>query len=260
MSVHVPIDDVRALFKLAGEVHEITGTGGCAVGHVLAGLSRIVGAEVGVHCLVQRLCSSTPPTVAAYSDHGWSEGERRRMLDYYLATSGFEDPVLSTLARARGPETHVTVRRSDVVTSRAWYASTLHHELHRPGGLDDVVISVHRLAGEGLNALVLKRAAGATPFSVEQRELLHLFWSEFDWVFRTESGPPKGVVDGLTPREQETRSLLLTDASEKEIAARLGLSPHTVHEYVKRLYKKLGVSSRAALMAASQACATSRKP
>ncbi len=53
----------------------------------------------------------------------------------------------------------------------------------------------------------------------------------------------------LSPRERETLALLMTGAPEKQIAARLGISPHTAHDYVKALYKKLGVTSRAELMA-----------
>ena len=36
--------------------------------------------------------------------------------------------------------------------------------------------------------------------------------------------------------------------SEKQVAARLGLSRHTVHIYVKHLYKHFGVNSRGELL------------
>jgi DNA-binding CsgD family transcriptional regulator len=48
--------------------------------------------------------------------------------------------------------------------------------------------------------------------------------------------------------EQTLRSLLGGD-SEKQCAAKLGVSHHTVHVYVKALYKKYGVSSRGELLA-----------
>ena len=54
--------------------------------------------------------------------------------------------------------------------------------------------------------------------------------------------------DALSPRERDTLDCLLTGAAEKEVAARLGLSVHTVHSYVKSLYRKLGVSTRAELL------------
>ena len=53
----------------------------------------------------------------------------------------------------------------------------------------------------------------------------------------------------LSPRLQETLHFLLTGKSEKQIATELGLSKHTVHSYVKALYKHFGVTSRAELLA-----------
>ncbi len=42
---------------------------------------------------------------------------------------------------------------------------------------------------------------------------------------------------------------LLQGDSEQQVARHLGLSPHTVHDYVKKLYEKFGVRSRSALLA-----------
>lgn len=53
----------------------------------------------------------------------------------------------------------------------------------------------------------------------------------------------------LSPRVQQTLSRLLAGDSEKQIASRLGLSPNTVHVYVKTLYRHFNVSSRGELMA-----------
>jgi len=54
---------------------------------------------------------------------------------------------------------------------------------------------------------------------------------------------------GLSKRMKDTLQHLLAGDSEKEVAAKLGLSRHTVHIHVKNLYKRLGVCSRAELMA-----------
>jgi DNA-binding CsgD family transcriptional regulator len=53
----------------------------------------------------------------------------------------------------------------------------------------------------------------------------------------------------LSPRHQRVLSHLLTGVSEKEIAGELGLSRHTVHEYVRTLYRQFNVTSRGELMA-----------
>ncbi len=56
-------------------------------------------------------------------------------------------------------------------------------------------------------------------------------------------------LDNLPPRLRQTLDGLCDGLAEKEIAAKLGLSAHTVHGYVKALYRKWGVQSRGALMA-----------
>jgi DNA-binding CsgD family transcriptional regulator len=52
----------------------------------------------------------------------------------------------------------------------------------------------------------------------------------------------------LTVAERKVLQLLLTDASEKSIAAQVEMAASTVHQHVVRIYRKFGVSSRAGLM------------
>lgn len=53
----------------------------------------------------------------------------------------------------------------------------------------------------------------------------------------------------LTPTERQVVQLLLTDKSEKQIAAELSQSPLTTHGHVKEIFRKFGVQGRAGLMA-----------
>jgi len=48
----------------------------------------------------------------------------------------------------------------------------------------------------------------------------------------------------LSARELDIVQLLCTDCSEAEMACHLGISRHTVHTYLQRLYLKLDVSGR----------------
>lgn len=61
--------------------------------------------------------------------------------------------------------------------------------------------------------------------------------------------PAPDQTAGLSPRHVQTLQYLLSGDSEKEIAARLGVSPHTVHVYVKGLYRHFNVASRGELTA-----------
>ncbi len=58
-----------------------------------------------------------------------------------------------------------------------------------------------------------------------------------------------GREDGLSRRESEILRLVAAGLSNKEIAAELGLSPHTVHRHVANILVKLRLSSRAAAAA-----------
>jgi DNA-binding CsgD family transcriptional regulator len=61
---------------------------------------------------------------------------------------------------------------------------------------------------------------------------------------------PAGRVGALLPltrREREVAALVVEGLADREIAERLQLSRHTVSQYVKRIYRKLGVDSRVAL-------------
>lgn len=70
-------------------------------------------------------------------------------------------------------------------------------------------------------------------------------------------GPDPGAdpapVEGqdLTSRETEVLALVASGLSDREIAARLFLSPHTVHRHVANVRTKLGLPTRAAAVAAA---------
>jgi DNA-binding NarL/FixJ family response regulator len=64
---------------------------------------------------------------------------------------------------------------------------------------------------------------------------------------RDESEISPETLMALTPREREVALLVVDGLSDREIAQRLFLSPYTVSQYVKRIYRKLDVPSRVAL-------------
>ena len=57
------------------------------------------------------------------------------------------------------------------------------------------------------------------------------------------------VAAHLALHEKKVLQLLLTEATEKQIAEQLGLAVSTTHSYVTLIFRKFGVRSRAGLMA-----------
>lgn len=66
---------------------------------------------------------------------------------------------------------------------------------------------------------------------------------------RTDPAPVEG--QDLTSRETEILTLIASGLSDREIAERLVLSPHTVHRHVANVRTKLGLPTRAAAVAAA---------
>jgi len=103
-----------------------------------------------------------------------------------------------------------------------------------------------------VSALVRASATLAVPSSGEgiarRRRLVAMFCAMLgeqvlDGKPISSGGPP------LSRRQRQTLELLLAGNAEKQIAARLSISRHTVHVYVKSLYKRFNVNSRPELLA-----------
>src|SRR5436309_12967625 len=91
---------------------------------------------------------------------------------------------------------------------------------------------------------VLGPLNGANTDAVRNRQLL----ADFCRLVGSRVG--KNTAGGdLPPRIRQTLASLLGGYSEKQIANSLRLSQHTVHVYVKQIYRHYKVSSRGELLA-----------
>jgi len=256
--VHVRVDDLRRLLRLVGECREMLATGEGALGHLLEGLAQITRSQIAIYISASGVRAGASPSFLEVADVGWAtDSDRHRVYEYVKATPLESDPILTPIMSSTAKL--VTVARPDAISTREWASSEVRNDVHRPSGIDESLVSVHREERPGhARVIVLKRAWGEPPFSAEERELVDIVQLEWSWLF----APPASRDDlgaEWSRREQETLDLLLTGASEKVIAAKLGLSPHTVHDYVKVIYRKAGVASRAELMARALAAQAPRK-
>ena len=58
----------------------------------------------------------------------------------------------------------------------------------------------------------------------------------------------RGLNTLLTPRQREVLKLVTEDMKNQEIALELGLTEHTVRNYIFQIFDKLGVSTRVGLV------------
>jgi DNA-binding NarL/FixJ family response regulator len=86
------------------------------------------------------------------------------------------------------------------------------------------------------------------PTSSVTSMLLRRGWRDI----RRNAGLWAGAPDALstlTPQERRVAEAVATGASDRQVAAELFLSPRTVAYHLSSVYRKLGISSRAALAA-----------
>jgi len=110
------------------------------------------------------------------------------------------------------------------------------------------------ISGAGRISPAVARAAGASGFiskdwpaaDVVKAVRMVALGSE---VFAEGAGPDAIPLSG---REQEVLALIASGATNKEIAGRLHLSPHTVKEHTSAIYRKLAVRNRAEATRAAQ--------
>jgi DNA-binding CsgD family transcriptional regulator len=156
-----------------------------------------------------------------------------RFLSEYERFGRADDPLMGHLVRRR---TAVTERDSgpEPTVCARW-------------GMGRILI-VPLFGEQGVaGSLNLVRPDGAPGFTAQdQLAALALAGQASVSLARCEREP---VTADLTAREQELLRLLGEGLRNREIASLRGVSEHAVHQALKRLYRKLGVRSRAAAVA-----------
>ncbi|MDB4957088.1 MAG: Transcriptional regulator, LuxR family protein [Myxococcales bacterium] len=244
----IRIERVRAAVRLVGEVRELGATTEAGRHHMVEQLLGLVGCAVG----------------GAVHDTGYGLGLKGGIAEATLV--GFDREIIDlfqahhTHGSDFNPYHDAVMRRSDVLAGgvftstnrdlvpRAdWEGSEWINEYARPARVDHFLCSMQIVGTTSGIGCGFMRAARDRPFSDEDREVLHLVHLGVG-AFYDVSSPRRR----LTPRMRDTLDVMLTGASDKEIAARLDISPHTVRQYVKAILRAHGVSSRTQLIAAAK--------
>jgi DNA-binding CsgD family transcriptional regulator len=244
----VSFDELQRMLRLVSELRDLPRGSELQKRHALEGLARLVGAQVGVWV---ELGSSTAGRVILRDaiDLGWSgDAERRAFLAYTEREQWISlDPSMPALARSITAPVS-TFTREQLVPDHAWYGSEHVQRFRREARVDSFVYSAY-VGGDQIWGFSLHRPWGARAFSERERRMVDLFHRECRFLHEPARDLPPAILRGLSPRLRETLHGLVRGWSEKQVAAEVGLSPHTVHDYVKALYRHFGVQSRSELLA-----------
>lgn len=198
---------------------------------LLLGMCRLMRARTGSCALLQmidspprrRMISMVEVAVERTAEAVDGSGKRRQLISD-------ERPRRASLGAAAMPKIEVQVFRQHSAPSRFNVESLLN------------------VGDNGLQAAI--RIFRDKPrFTSGEQALLDLVHREMSWIYQSDLALLPSHAQTLSPRQRETLELLLAGYSEKEVAASLRLSRHTVHDYVKALHRRLQVSTRGELLA-----------
>jgi DNA-binding CsgD family transcriptional regulator len=186
-------------------------------------------------------------------------GEAREELPDYLRRYASEDPLIRVAVAASRPVSILEFH----VDARTVRASRAYNEFHRTHDFEHHMIV--RFFGERLTArrvLVMgfTRGKRLAPFGAAELQIAEHVLPALEGAARrllTARLAPESKLEisrvgsecGLTRAEIRVLSVLLLGASNREIARRLCVSIDTVKTHVQRIFRKLGVVSRAQALA-----------
>jgi DNA-binding CsgD family transcriptional regulator len=248
--------DIRAMFRLIGECRELGDDPITWRQHFYGQLAELIGADFAAGgemagCIGGRI--STPGAALWGADHGFDLRGLMFVWEWNLT-----DPFISQIWSAFHPQltsqSHpgVTAAHHQLMETRAWDRSPDYQLVMRTLGADAVIHSFHQLpeGGDNFEGICWFRAKGRPNFNEREVALVRLMHDE---IVRLVGGPlsrfDEPAPSQLTLRVRQVLACVLEGDTDKQIAMRLTLSPFTVNDYTKQIYRHFRVTSRAELLA-----------
>jgi DNA-binding CsgD family transcriptional regulator len=163
-----------------------------------------------------------------------------------------EDPGMTTIAAVRASGKFRVDRLHGGFVDMEKFTKTEYYRIYFEGfGIRDQLSIGCPISPEVEVVYVFNRRKSDVRYSETDAELVGFALRGLSW-FHRQMVYSHGLLvarEPLTPTQRDVLRLLLSDKTEKEIAAELGQSFHTTHTHVKDIFRKYNVKSRAGLMA-----------
>lgn len=162
------------------------------------------------------------------------------------------DPGMTTRALVAGAGRFRVHRlQSGFVDMRTFRKTPHYRAFYMDVGITDRMFVGFPINADAESFFLIDRRHNAQRFTDAEAHLVTYTMRGLKW-FQRELMLSHGLLlasEALSPTERRIVSLLLTDRTEKEIAAELRQSPPTTHKYITSILRKFGVRGRTGLMA-----------
>jgi DNA-binding CsgD family transcriptional regulator len=237
--------DTAALLRLVGEVTELPADTVVRRTHVLNALLSLIGGRSAAVMEMARPAEGPLARAGTVININTSSEAEARAAEKFLVHNDPADPALPEFLAARG-QTVTMVRRVD---DQEYHRSAHFDFVRRPFDIDHSLYSRLTLPDGTDVAVGLQRCPGDATFSEREKAIVHLLHTHAPHVYYAPPAPARAELDRLAPRLQPVLRYILQGDAEKEVAAKLKLSRHTVHRYTQTIYRELCVHSRGELLA-----------
>ncbi len=246
--------DWRAIFQLAGECRELGDDPTAWRDHLLEGLSRLIDADLGSSGESSGHAGGPPRSlgVAHYRYDRFVGPKVQADIASELARDPTRYCIIERWYAAQAREDGAALTRRRVYEDREWDASFSANFVHRPLGVDHVVACFRTIPGGRDVCIGTMLFRGRERRDFDDREVAIV--REAHAAIAPLVGGPLARFEEPSPRDlpphmRRVLARLLEGDCDKQIALRLGLSPYSVNQYTKGLYRHFGVRSRAELLA-----------
>jgi len=237
--------DMAAMLTLVGQVTELPSDKTVRRTHVLTELLKLIGGRSAVALEMAHPDEGPFARPGTIININTSCEAEVRGSELYLIHNAPADPALNEFLAARGQ----TITMTRTADDREWYRSAHYDIVRRPFDMDHSLYCRLTLPDKTDMAVGIQRCPGEPHFTDREKAIVHLLHTHAPHVYYAPKAETKSELDKLAPRLQPVLRYLLQGDAEKEVAAKLKLSPHTVHRYTQAIYQEFEVHSRSELLA-----------
>ena len=248
--------DGRSIFHLIGECRELGDDRILWRDHFIAGLAGLTGSDMG-HAGEMAECRSLKPRDLGVVGWGWQTG----FAELAAIESGIREfrldpsisPAMIEHLKRHSAEDGVCQSRTQILDDQSWYASGDYQAIQRVFGVDHILWCFRTIPGaqaDEASGILLNRRRGRRDYLAREIAIVR---EANSLVAPLVGGPLARFEDpspmALAKQKRRVLACLLEGDSDKQIAAKMKLSRHTINHYTKSIYKYFVVNGRSELMA-----------
>jgi len=256
-SARLRSDDGRAIISLVNESRELGIDWKGWQEHWTGGLLKLIDADLGLigemadaHKTEFRMIG--PPMIQSALGFLFNPDRIMEAIERYGAIPNASKFVAEYMGRLRKDD-GIALSNRDFYQDREWRSSADMEIMGEAFGTDASMICMHfiKLAGNDRSLNVtISRAKGRKNFSARDCTTVREAVAAITPLI---GGPLARFADpspaDLAPRVRQVLACFLEGDGDKQVAARLGISVHTVNQYAKVIFQHFGVRSRTELLA-----------